>query len=418
MLECYFSCRRTLDRFSNGQFGEHLCRLAEHLHAQGYSRNSARVCLRTAYRFLTWLKAENLSLEMVGEADVEEYLLKTMTAIRDGRRIRLPTWEATRAGAMHLLRVYHAEFPNVPQCRPPTPVEASMAAFREYLRSQCGCSDRTIRERTALVQRFLVRFIGDGPLDVVHLDSSQIMEHVAEQARLHKLQSASHLATGLRSYFRFLQLQGTHVPHLIRAIPRVARPQRFSAPPALTEGQARALLDCFDMARPMGRRDLAMTLCMLDLGMRACDVSALVLEDIDWHSGVIRVPNVKTRHPYRLPLPKRVGRAIASYVRKGRPQTGLREVFLRHLAPVKKLDPSSIRSAMRAAYVRAGMPETWHGCHVLRRTAATRMHRQGISLKGIADVLGHQTIDTTLNYIRLDPACLAEVALPWPEEWL
>ena len=417
MLEHFISRRSTLNRIRTAESGEYLCRLAEQLHAQGYSRGTGRVCLREARKFLAWLKAESVPLQAAGKSHVEVYLLSRMTVTQDGRRIPFPTLVPARAGAMHLLRVLRAEFPDAPLCRPPTQVEASVAAFREHLRSRCGLSERTMRERIALIQRFLVRFFGEGPLDIGRLNGSQIMEYVAEQARLHKLQSASHLATGIRSYFRFLQFQGIHVAHLVWFIPRVARPaRRFSSTPALTEGQARALLDCFDVTRPTGQRDLAMVLCMLDLGIRACDVSALVLADIDWHRGIIRVPNVKTHRPYQLPLPQRVGRAIAFYVRKGRPRTGLQEVFLRHLAPVKRLDPSSIRSAVGAAYVRAGLPETWHGCHILRRTAATRMHRQGVPLKEIADVLGHQSIDTTVNYLRLDPASLAKVALPWPEE--
>jgi integrase len=158
-----------------------------------------------------------------------------------------------------------------------------------------------------------------------------------------------------------------------------------------------------------------MALCMLDLGMRGCDVAALTLEDIDWRNGVIRIPNLKTGRPYQLPLPERLGRAITLYLRKGRPQSEVRTVFLRHRAPIGRLNLMSVHTAMHRAYVGAGIPEFGYGCRALRRTVATRLLRRGVPLKEIADVLGHQSINTTVRYARLDPAALAKVAMPWPE---
>jgi site-specific recombinase XerD len=415
MLDHFFSCGRSLDRIRTVPFSRYVDELAARLRAQGYKRTIAQLYLRVAARFLTWLKAENIPLETASRTHVKRFLFETLTVVRDDCRVPAPTWRASHAGAMHMLRILREEVANTPPSAPPSPVEASIAAFRDHLKERCGYAERTVYERVTFMRECLTRFFGDGPVDMVRLSASQILAQVTEQARLHKLQRASHLATAFRSYFRFLQFQGVPVGHLISGIPHVAHNKHFAARVVMTDAQVRLLLAGFDCSKAKEQRDYAMALCMLDLGIRASDVSALTLDDIDWHRGVIRISNVKTSRPYSLPLPNRVGRAIAKYLGHGRPKSGLREVFLRHQTPVKKMESRSVQSAMRTAYVRAGLQHLGHGSHVLRRTAATRMLRHGVPLKEIADVLGHQSIDTTLRYARLDPLELAKVALPWPE---
>jgi site-specific recombinase XerD len=71
---------------------------------------------------------------------------------------------------------------------------------------------------------------------------------------------------------------------------------------------------------------------------------------------------------------------------------------------------------MRRAYKRSGCAPDWTGTHVLRHTAATRLHQHGASIKEIADVLGHRSIDTSLIYTKVDLNTLGSVALPWPGE--
>jgi site-specific recombinase XerD len=157
-----------------------------------------------------------------------------------------------------------------------------------------------------------------------------------------------------------------------------------------------------------------MTLCMAQMGLRAGEVAALSLDDIDWRAGTLRLARGKERRTSVLPLPAKVGRAMVSYLRNGRPPTRARRVFVRHRAPLgEPLTSSSVTAVLRCAFVRAGLPS--QGAHVLRHTAATRMVRAGASLKEVADVLRHRSIDTVMIYTKLDLTTLAEVAQPWPE---
>ena len=117
-----------------------------------------------------------------------------------------------------------------------------------------------------------------------------------------------------------------------------------------------------------------------------------------------------------LPLPTPVGRAITAYLRKQRPTTSARQVFVRHLVPVgKPLRSANVICAVQKAFQRCGLDVPSQGAHTLRHTAATEMVQAGVTLKAVADVLRHRSIDTTAIYARIDLSRLREVALPWLE---
>jgi site-specific recombinase XerD len=186
-------------------------------------------------------------------------------------------------------------------------------------------------------------------------------------------------------------------------------------PRALSEGDLRAVLAQFDTRTATGQRDLAMLRCMSDLGLRVGEVVALTLDEIDWRRGVLMIPAGKSRRARLLPLPATLGRAITDYLRRGRPTSADRHLFLRHSVMAgTPVTHTLIRGVFRRAYVKATGRCDSVGTHVLRHTAAARMRATGHSLKGIADILGHQSVDTTAIYVKLDVEALRTVALPWP----
>jgi integrase/recombinase XerD len=126
--------------------------------------------------------------------------------------------------------------------------------------------------------------------------------------------------------------------------------------------------------------------------------------------------NSKSKRARELPLPARVGQAISQYLRHGRPPTPCRNVFIRHRVPKgAAVSTALIRGVMRLAFAKADGCAHCKGTHVLRHTAATRLQQRGASLKEIADVLGHRSLDTTTIYAKVDLPSLTAVALPWPE---
>jgi integrase/recombinase XerC len=161
------------------------------------------------------------------------------------------------------------------------------------------------------------------------------------------------------------------------------------------------------------RRADAIVRCALDLGLRSCEIAKLSLDDIDWRAGTITLRRTKSRRQDVLPLPAATGWAIADYLEHERPKTANRAVFVRHIAPRDEpIGPDLVRKAIRQAYARAGLPYT--RSHLLRHTMAARLLQGGSSLKEVADVLRHRSLNTTLIYAKLDSRNLRAVALAWP----
>jgi integrase len=230
-----------------------------------------------------------------------------------------------------------------------------------------------------------------------------------------KTSSLRVLAAALRSFLRFLHFIGRAAVPLTAAVVCPAPWPHSSIPDTLSEADLRRLLKSFDNTQPIGRRDLAIVLCLCRLGMRAKEVASLQLEDVDWHAQTLHLRHTKTRRGRLLPLPPEVAQAIQGYLRAGRPPTDSQALFVGHAAPWGAGRGSVlVRMAMRRACARAGLRQ--RGTHILRHTLATRLHRRGVNLKTIADLLGHLSLNTTARYARVNLEELRQAAQPWPEE--
>jgi integrase len=187
--------------------------------------------------------------------------------------------------------------------------------------------------------------------------------------------------------------------------------RRSTLPLGITPADARAILDSCDRRSVIGRRDYAIIVLLLRLGLRRGEVAGLTLDDIDWRSGALVVRGKGSRSD-RLPLPADVGQAIAAYLRRARPATDRREVFLTGRPPVRPIASGTVASTVRRACRRAGVPVM--GSHRLRHTAACEMVSAGVPLVQVAQVLRHHSLQTTAGYARIDLERLRRLAAPWP----
>lgn len=239
------------------------------------------------------------------------------------------------------------------------------------------------------------------------------MGYVTLRAPQLKPGSLGVMITSLRSFVRFLELEGRCVRGLAQTSPTVPDWKSSPSPHFLTTQQCRRLLRGVDAGHAAGRRDLAIVRLMLDLGLRCSEVAGLCLDDIDWHAGTLAVRKTKQRRGRLLPLPPSVGAAIARYLRAGRPASSSRSLLLCHRLPVgSTMTPGRVRGAVRRALQRIGVNAG--ATHKLRHTFATALHNRGASLKELADILGHRHFDTTATYARVNLRQLSAVALPWP----
>lgn len=289
-------------------------------------------------------------------------------------------------------------------------------AFADHLQTCRGAAAGTVKHYTRCVRDFLRTRYRDHVIDLGELRTIDILSFVTARAGRCKPKTAKTTATALRSFLRFLQLQGLCDQRLVDTVPTIPQWKLSGVPSIITDTQVRALLASFDRSTAKGLRDYAMVTCLVYLGLRACEVAGLTLDDMDWRSGRVRLATQKARRVSWLPLPHEVGYAIHVYLDRGRPSTASRNVFVRHRICVgEPLSSSAIRITTLRAFENAGIDAPSKGTHILRRTAASRMVEKGASLKEVADILRHRSLDTTAIYVKIDVPKLLQVALPWPE---
>jgi site-specific recombinase XerD len=301
---------------------------------------------------------------------------------------------------------------------PPLPPVLSnlVEEFRRHLVDCAGLSPATCRYQIYYVRQFLREHRKKLPDDrhLERLTPGDLMTFVTRKAERYRPVSLQVITATLRSFFRFLSLTGRSSTALVGAVPTVATEGRRGLPRHLTTGQLQRFLGGFSRDTAAGIRDYAVALCLARLGMRAREVARLTLDDIDWRSGVVSLRTTKDRGPRQLPLTSEVGSALSRYLRRARPTSAHREVFLslRTDAPLSSLGISQlIVKALR----RTGITCLRPGAHLLRHTFATHLVQRGTNLKALADLLGHRRLDTTVLYTKVNLPMLAEVAQRWPE---
>ena len=225
--------------------------------------------------------------------------------------------------------------------------------------------------------------------------------------------SAKGRVAELRCLLRFLFLEGWTAAPLAVSIPPVAGWRDTTLPATLSRSQVEAIVAAHDTTTVTGRRNYAIVLVLARLGLRAAEVGALQLEDLDWRAGQLTVRG-KARRDDSLPLPADVGEAIAAYLSDGRPETPCRAVFITRFAPLKGLAPGSVSTLVYQASRRAGIDPPVCS-HRLRHALATDMLAAGVRLPDIGQVLRHRDLATTAVYAKVDHDALRELAVAWPQ---
>lgn len=387
-----------------------------YLQRHGYAATSVRGYLRCVEHLAYWLSARRIPLRRLDDALVRQFLSEHLPACScPGRWQRTP--HQVRAALRHLLRVLRAAgHIEAVRNRMPTTIQDELERFDAHLTRTCGLAPATRRSRLRGAGAFLRGRFGSTPIRLDAISAGAVTAFIVRPDDDPRPGRARELCGALRSYFRFRAVTcGDRVDGLIAAIPTVAQWRLAALPPYLTSDELCRFLGAFDRARPGGRRGYAMARCMVDLGLRAGEVAALTFEDFNWPDGTLTIRRSKSRRADVLPLPVPTGQAIVEYVRRARPHVTSRSLFVRHHAPLDApFTTTCVRSAIRLAYAHCGLAQRYTGTHVLRHTAATRMRCAGASLKDIADVLRHRSLDTTTTYTKVDQPRLAAVAAPWP----
>jgi len=407
MIEQLFPTATARNRLFIGPLAPHIEGLAVLLASQGYARGSVIGKLRLVADLSRWLHRRQLPITALNEALVNQFL-------NDRRRRRFI--HGSRATGKLLLS-YLRSCGAIP---PPTevidnsPLTRIEREYERFLASERGLSPATLINYLPTVRCFLTERFGGETLALGELcpqDTHRfILRHVGRGSR----SRAQLMVTALRSFLRFLYQRGDITSDLASALPSVANWRLSHLPKSLLPEQVERLLASCDRQSATGRRDFAILLLLARLGLRAGEVVALTLEDLDWETGVLTVHGKGNRRE-QLPLPADVGDALVDYLGHGRPPCTSRRVFIRGRAPHQGFATSAaICDVVRRALARAGLNPSFKGAHLLRHSLATRMLRGGASLDEIGDILRHCRPETTQIYAKVDLDALRALAPPWP----
>lgn len=302
---------------------------------------------------------------------------------------------------------------------PPTARELARAALRrdyeDYLRGQRGLSENTIRDCWRFANRFLVFRFGEAEFDLGAITPGDVVTFLQRLTSSKMPFRDKTPPTHLRTFLQFL-FKGALTPtNLALCVPSVAQRYQARLPRHLTPEQVEAVLAAVRAEEPLGCRNYAMILLLARLGLRAPEVVAMQLDDIDWRAGELIVRGKGSNHD-RVPIPSDVGEALAAYMRHSRSSTS-RTLFVTRKAPHGPFKDSQVlNTILKAAFARTGIapPCRYVGSHVLRHSLATNLVRQGASLAEVGDMLRHRSRVSTMIYAKLDIEGLRSIAQPWP----
>ena len=295
----------------------------------------------------------------------------------------------------------------------PDTITDELRRYDDHLRDVRGLAAGTRRNRCRIVGQLLRKKFAGGAVTMAKLRPVDIRRFIARQLGDSPSHSAAaQVATALRSYFRYRTVCGDSVSELSAVISSPVQWKLASLPRALKPDEVERLLAALPYGRKP-RRGYAIVRCALDMGLRAGEIANLSIDAIDWREGTVTLKGTKSRRQDILPLPMATGQALADYLQHERLANPSRALFLcRRESRDIPITTYAVENVIRRACRRAGLPDS--GSHLLRHTLACRLVGNGSSLKEVADVLRHRSLETTRIYAKLDTPNLAEVPLPWP----
>jgi site-specific recombinase XerD len=382
--------------------------------SKGYVTTTSQTYLNNIEHFISWLNMNGLQITAKTVSNFIDKHLPICSCVPPK-----PCHIKTARAALRLLlqtmgidKFYRIASPN-------QHIDAVIKQYDKHLYEAAGLAEATRFYHRRYAYEFLISIFKLKKPNFKHLTASSIVNYITQLGRNYKRSSLCVLIDSLRVFLKFLQFTGNIGSHLINSLPRIRKWKLATIPTSLQEVEIKKILSAFDRKTDMGKRNYAITRCLIDLGLRCSEVANLQIKNIDWRLGVLRLPKNKAHREDALPLTKPLIKALIDYLRYGRPKTNSRAVFVHHRAPFGcAIAPETVRAVVRRAYKKAGLPPTLTGTHILRRTLATKLLNNGSSLKDIADVLRHRSIDTTTIYTKVDLPHLSQVSLPWLGEAL
>jgi site-specific recombinase XerD len=407
MLETYFVKPQTVDRIRACWIGAEIERYADWLSEQGYSTRTVLRRVPALVAFGEFARRHGASVPADLPAHVDGFVAMRVAACRRGRDAATEV----RGPVEQMLAVVLPGFDRAGRPRRELPFARAVPGFFDYLAAERGLRPESIvsyRHHLACFEAYLGR-IGAG---VAELSPAILSAFVAERAGAGLAKTTVRGGCGvLRVFLRYAHRQGLLAADLSKAVEWPTAYRLADIPRSISWAQVDLVLGAVDRRTPCGKRDYAILLLLVTYGLRAREVAALTLDDVDWRRDRLAVPARKAGHSTAFPLSAVVGEALVDYLRHGRPPSSDRHVFFRAVAPQRPISRVAVSACARHYLLQAGIQVPRPGSHTLRHTCVQRLVDDGFGFKTIGDFIGHRSPASTEIYAKVAIEPLRQVAL-------
>lgn len=406
MFDQVFHYKWFADELESGPLSPHLDDFAKLLFDRGHARRPVRHKFVVLGRLSKWLRRHDLELKYLTEETLEKF------SMSEEKRVYSMSERGDKATLRLFLTMLRDKGTIAKAVKPDSIKDRILQEFAMYLSSERGMTEKAICTYGRYIRLFIDDRFGAGSVDWSAIHGADIHRFISRLTKKFSPGTTGLVITALRSFFRFLNVYGHVKTEFSKYIPSVPNWRATNLPYYLSSKEVDRLLNKINRDSDVGKRDYAILKLLTRLGLRACEVANLSLDDINWSGAEITIHGKGLRKK-RLPIPSDVGQALALYL-KIRRKRDTRRVFLRTFPPYEGISSPLIGALVRAAITRTGLTPYKSGSHLLRHTAATNMLRRGASLTEIGMVLGHMDVNSTAIYAKVDLATLRPLVRPWP----
>ena len=393
-----------------GVLGAHLNTFMSVVSDLGYSPTTIKTQLTLLKGFIRWAEENHIVASNIDEGITDRFLIESdrKGAVRRGDNKTLHRF-------LDHLRL-EAAIPHLKPTFNDSPLTHLKGRYENFLLTERGLSTVTGSRYWPYIRRFIFERSGNKSMGFCELCPQDIDRFLLSHAREQTPKTAQLMVSAMRSFLRFLFRFGETKCDLSTAVPTVAAWRLSEVPKHIEPEKVESLLESCNRATSVGRRNYAILLLIARLGLRAGEIVALKLGDINWRAAELTVQG-KGQICDRLPLPQSVGEALAVYLKNDRPKCSTRRVFVRARAPYRGLKGSStVSTIVRRAVEKSGINTPNKGAHLLRHSLATNMLRNGASMTEIGELLRHRSPNSTKIYAKVDIEGLRSIVRIWPEK--
>jgi integrase/recombinase XerD len=408
MLETYFVKPQTVDRIRACWIGAEIERYADWLSEQGYATRTVLRHVQALVAFGEFARLHGASALADLPAHVDDFVAMRVAAFRRGQEAATEV----RGPVEQMLAVILPGFERTDRPYRDLPFSRAVPGFFEYLAAERGLRPESIvgyRHHLARFEDYLDQI---GVTGLAELSPAILSAFVAERSGAGLARTTVRTSCGmLRVFLRYADRQGLLAADLSKAVEWPPAYQLSGIPRSISREEVGRVLGTVDRRTACGKRDYAILLLLVTYGLRAREVAALTLDDIDWRRDRLAVPGRKAGHSTAFPLSAAVGEALVDYLRHGRPRSGDRHVFFRALAPAGPASRVAVSACARHYLLQAGIQVPRPGSHTLRHTCVQRLVDAGFGFKAIGDFIGHRSPASTAIYAKVAIEPLRQVAL-------